>query len=255
MEENKNNRKTRRLPTHFFWILGTFLILLVGFLAIIAALGLNHSYFKVDNYVITGNLTKSNEEIIEGLNLGKDQSIFTLDTDKIEESLMTMGDFESVEVKKVVPDSLKINIVEDKYIGYIQVDNGYLLIGANLLVEEHKEELTDLEKNELFKITGAGYDNLTLGANVSNLEREMKFLNDLKNHVLSTITTEVDFGAENGKVTISIKPETTVVFGDLTETDYKLSLVEKIVADLQAKEISPKEIILDGSPNPVVVTD
>ena len=166
-----------------------------------------------------------------------------------------MGSIESVEVKKVMPDTIKIDIVEDEYIGYIQVDNGYLLVGANLKVEEHVEELSEEEKDSLIKISNASYDVLSIGSDVSSLDREMVFLSDLINHVLRKITTEVDFITETDKVIIKLKPGTIVEFGELKEADYKIALIEKVISDLQSKDISAKEIILDGTPNPIVVTE
>lgn len=248
-------KKKRRVPTHFLWILGTFFILLIGISLIMVILGLNHQYFKVDNYEIKGNVTMTEDQVIEALNIPENISIFTVDLDMVKDQVAKLGAVESVVVKKVMPDTLLIDITEDAYLGYIQVDNGYLLVGANLTVESHVDFLSDEDKEGLIKISNAGYDVLYIGSPVSVLERECEFLDDLTNHVLRTITTEVDFGVENEKATIYLKPGTRVDFGVLSETDYKIALIEKVVSDLQGKGIKAKEIILDGTPNPIVVTE
>lgn len=255
MENQSSKKKKKTLPKNLFWILGTFLLLLVGLTIILGVLGLNHQYFKIDNYVIKGNISHSDEEIIDAMGIDKDQSIFTLKIKDLEDRIITMGGIEDVEVKKVVPDSLVVNIVEEKNIGYVQVDDGYLLVGADLRISEFTDYLTDEEMDKMVKIVGAGYKSLAVGNEVSSLERENQFLQDLLNHVLFTITKEVDFSSENGKALIKIKPDTLVRLGSLSETDYKLSVVEKIVSDLQNKEVNAKEIILDNTPNAVVVTD
>lgn len=253
MAENKV--KKRNLPTSLLWILVTFLILAIGLAVIAVSLGLRHPYFKVDKFEINGNIIKSDEEILEEISSVKDESIFSVKSDQVKATIENMGNIESVEVKKVMPDKLKIDIVEDEYIGYIQVDNGYLLIGANLKVEEHVDNLSEDEKDSLIKISNASYDVLSLGSEFSSLDREVTFLNDLINHVLRKITKEVDFITESDKVILKLKSGTTVEFGELKETDYKIALVEKVISDLQSKDISAKEIILDGTPNPIVVTE
>lgn len=255
MASNNSNKKRRRFPRHLIWILATFLILLVGISLIMVGLGLNHPYFQVDTYIINGNISKSDEEIEEEISGLTSKSIFALDVEEVEAAIHNMGNLESVEVKKIVPDTLSIDIVEDEYIGYIQVDNGYLLIEANLKVEDHVEFIPEEEMDDLFKISNAGYDVLTLSNDVSALDREMTFLKDLINHPLRKITSEVDFGSENGKAIIKLSTGTIVDFGELKETDYKIALTEKIVSDLQSKNVNAKEIILDGTNNPIVITD
>lgn len=255
MENQNREKKKKTLPKNLFWILGTFLLLLVGLTIILGVLGLNHKYFKIDNYVIKGNISHSDEEIISAMDIPANQSIFTLKTKDLEDRIITMGGVEAVEVKKVVPDSIIVKIVEDKNIGYVQVDDGYLLVGADLKISDFTDYLSEEDMDKMVKIVGAGYKSLAVGNEVSSLERENQFLQDLLNHVLFTITKEVDFSSENGKVLIKIKPDTLVRFGSLSETDYKLSVVEKIVSDLQNKEVNAKEIILDNTPNAVVVTD
>lgn len=251
----RNKVKKRNFPTSLLWILVTFLILAIGLAIIAVSLGLKHPYFKVDNFEINGNIINTDEEIISQLDSVKDKSIFSVKTDEVKKNIESLGNIESVEVKKVMPDTIKIDIVEDEYIGYIQVDNGYLLIGANLKVEQHVEELSEEEKDSLIKISNAGYDVLSIGSDVSSQDREMVFLTDLINHVLRKITTEVDFITESDKVIIKLKPGTIVEFGELKETDYKIALIEKVISDLQSKDITAKEIILDGTPNPIVVTE
>lgn len=253
--EDRKKTKKKKKPTSFLWILGTFLVLLLGLAIIAVALGLNHPYFDIDREVVKGNITKTDDEIIDIIGLKDGENIFKFDAKKAEAKLKNEGDYSSVEVKKQLPDTLLIDIVEKETIGYVNVKNGYLLVGADLKIKDYTEDLKDEEKDNLIRIINAGYDELTIGNKVTALSKEEDFLRNLTNHPLASITKEVDFGGEAGKATMLIKPNILVNFGDLKENDYKIALLERVVEDIQKKDIKAKEIILDSTPNPIVVTE
>ncbi len=252
-EEFVKDRDRRR--NVFPWILGTFLVIIVGVSLIALWLGFNHSYFNVDRVDIVGNRLLSDEEFVKELGLTGGQNIFKLKTAEIESKTMEIVGVQEAKAKKILPDQLIINVVEDIDLGFVTVENGFLLVKGDLTVDRFEEKLSPENQKDLIKIIGADYTDLTVGSTISEDRGQLELLRNITDHQLYKITREIDFGKKNGKTHVILDSGTVVELGDLKETDYKLSIVEKIVEDLNKQDIVAKEIILNQGTNPIVVIE
>lgn len=244
-----------RKPRTFLWILTTFFIIALGLSGIGVYLGLSHPYFEIKNLDLSGNRNISYEEIKESLGSYMGENIFSTKTSDVENKLRENPKIVSCEVKKILPNKLKINLVENVDLAYISVDNGYLVVGGDLMINRHEGDLTEEEKDKMIRIMNAGYDTLSIGNKLTSKEDEISFIKSLLDHDLSKYTRELDFGEIENSVKIRVNSETWVSLGDTSDPDYKFSLVESILSDLKSKNVKAKEIILNGTDNPIVVMD
>ncbi|MDO5718009.1 MAG: FtsQ-type POTRA domain-containing protein [Tissierellia bacterium] len=247
----KKNKKSRS----FVWVLSTSVILILGIVVIGIYLGLTHPYFYVDNIEISGNRDISDEEIIETAAIQKNQNIFRMDASKIRTKIQGMDKVLTVKTSKIIPDTIRIEVTEKTDLGYIHVDNGYLIITGDLKIDRHVPELSEEDKDKLIKFSNAGYSTLAIGYKVSNENKEIEFIKALIDQELLKVTDEIDFGSETNELKLRVNHDTIVDFGKIEDIEYKFSLIEKIMVDLKQKGIKAKEIIINHTQNPVVVKE
>ncbi len=69
-------------------------------------------YFNVKKILITGNRYITSEEIREKVGMSYGQNIFVADMDKIEQSVWSLPNIESVVVRRIFPDIIGIRVNE-----------------------------------------------------------------------------------------------------------------------------------------------
>lgn len=245
------NKKSRS----FIWIMGTSILLIGGLILIGLYLGYTHPYFTIDNIVVSGNKVVTDEQIIEAAAVPKDQNILKLDASSITAKVEALDNISNVKTTKVLPDTLKITLTESTDFGYIHVDKGYLIVSGDLVINRHEPELKEKDKSKLIKISNASYSTLAIGYKVSEDKNELEFIRKLIDQELVKVTKEIDFGNKIKDLKMKVNQDTIIDFGKIDDLDYKFSLIEKIMVDLKSKGIKSKEIILNGTSNPVIVTD
>lgn len=75
---------------------------------------------NVKNVEITGNHFVTKEDIIDDNNLTDKTNIWTVNKKKIEENLLENDVIKSVEVKRKLPWTVEINLIEHEHVGYIK---------------------------------------------------------------------------------------------------------------------------------------
>lgn len=247
----QKNKKSRA----FLWILTTSLLLVIGLGLIGVYLSLTHPFFHVEYVDVRGNHALTDEEIVQAIGIPEGQNVFLANTTQMEEFIKPLPGIISVDVKKVLPNSLLVTVVEEFDLGYIDVEDGYLIVGGDLLIKRHEGELPEGTKNRLIKISNARYETLAIDNLVTEDRNEQRFLRDLIDRELYKITREVDFGSEASSVRMVVNSNTIVEYGRPEDNEYKFMLIEKLIVDTREKGLRAKEIILTSGVNPVIVTD
>lgn len=248
----KNESKKGRIFTKFILYL---LIGLVGLVLISTYLGLTHSYFNIDQVTVKGNRVVTDEEIVSAAKLTNRPNIFQYDAKKAQIDVYNLEHIEDAKITKVFPSKVEIQVVEQFDLGYIPVENGFLIVGGDLKISRHEENLSVEQLDKLIRISNAGYSKLSVGNYVSDILAEREFLEDLINQNLLPVTKEIDFGKENDDVKMRVNTNTVIEFGPLANHNYKFMLLEKIMIDLKEKDTKAIEILLNVGDNPVVVTE
>ncbi len=99
-------------------------------------------------------------------------------------------------------------------------------------------------------------EELEAGDNIySTLEESIEeFITYSEQSGLIKLMKYINF-ADNNNIMIELKDGIKVAFGPLNNVKYKLSFLNKILNDIEKKDIKVKQILLNKGDNPIVVTE
>ncbi len=192
----------------------------------------NLPIFNVTNISVQGVENISEEEVISIASAQNVKNIFWLSSNKIEKAVETLPYAKSVEVDKIYPNALNINVLERKPIAYlvynknnyIYIDNeGYVLEVANKPLEDKPF------------VTGVKFENFILG-------EQMQFKNAYTLTKIIAINTNMEkYKLEKYQITIDLLEEfnvkliindITVDIGEFENIDKKMRYLKSILVEL-----------------------
>ena len=109
-----------------------------------------HVGFHLDNIKITGNNIINKEDILKTLQSIKNKNIFNIDLFKIHENLLSNKWVENVEIERILPNTIKIKIIEKKAIAIWQTKFGNSLITKKGEIIFEKKINDEANKNAFF---------------------------------------------------------------------------------------------------------
>lgn len=239
---DKSSKKDKKAKGIFTVPLVLFL-LLASFL-IIAYNVYRHTYFKVSQVYITGNVKKTDEEILTLIGNPVGESIFTYDTGKNEEILMGEKDIKNAQIEKEYPDDISINI-EEIY-PFMEVDykgRTYAIANTGQVLSESYDD------EKLAKLTAIKKEP-EYGQNFTDDKDKLNFLQKLQRSSYARSIEELNLENEDD-IGIIIKG-IQVKFGKLDKLDYKIKLLDSVLKDIDQKDIKAKKIDLTKGQSPVV---
>lgn len=127
MKTRKSNQKqfTRKQKKQLTLL--TFVVLV----ACVAAIMLLTPTFDIKEIRVSGNSVLKQEDIIRNAGILKDENIFSVNLGEIEDNIMSMGYIESVKVKRRLPSTVEIAVVEEVGVAYLKAEEGYVIISAD----------------------------------------------------------------------------------------------------------------------------
>ena len=105
----------------------TFIVLVAS----IAAVMLLTPGFNIKEINVHGNSVLADEEIRRVSGLVTGVNIFGVSLGEAEDNIMSMGYVESVKIKRHLPSTINITVVEEVGVGYIKAEEGYVIITAD----------------------------------------------------------------------------------------------------------------------------
>ncbi len=188
------------------------------------------SFFQLKQIEIDDNKILSEIKIKEFLKLKGNENIFLVTKERIKENLKGIPSIERVIIKRKIPDTLCLKIIERTPIGYCRIDGQLKGVDKEGIIFNYK----DLKK-EIPVILGMVSDKKE-----EKKKAVIKFLQLLENKCHCSISKEIvkirpkDFS----KIVFWMRDGTKVVFGKATSPNInlKLTYLEKVLADLKSKE-------------------
>ena len=107
------------------------LLTVIVLVASIAAIMLLTPGFDIKEIEVRGNSVLKNEEIIRSSGAVTGVNIFGVSLGEIKDNIKSMGYIESVKVKRNLPSTIEITVVEEVGVGYIKAEEGYVIITAD----------------------------------------------------------------------------------------------------------------------------
>ncbi|WP_311537139.1 FtsQ-type POTRA domain-containing protein [uncultured Anaerococcus sp.] len=220
------------------------------FLAFLLGLSINlytHPFMKIQDIYIQGNVITDDTEIIKKLRSPVGKNILLYDYKKSEKELKKLSFIKSARVRKVFPKIISVEITEDFPLYKIK-DKDIYVTNNGLITKDVDKINTD----RLIEIDTNSY-NKEIGQNFTSSETSMNFIKELS--ASSLIGRVSKLNLEN-KLDIGIMiQDIEVKFGDLNNVEYKIKLLNKVLADIKSKGKKVESINLNNGDNPEVVVD
>lgn len=99
--------------------------------ASIAAIMLLTPGFDIKEIEVHGNSVLKDEEIVRSSGIVKGVNIFGVSLSEAKDNIKSMGYVESVKVKRSLPSTVEITVVEEVGVAYIKAKDGYVIITAD----------------------------------------------------------------------------------------------------------------------------
>ena len=159
----------------------------------------------------------------------------------------------SANIKRKLPDTININIEERKRVVQLKMLSNYMLIDN----EGYVLEVSDIRVDELPCFVGFNIENLEPGNNISNDKIGMKLLDFFnEDELIPTISAMNTINYDtNEEINIDLNNSISVAFGPLYNVKYKLRLLDKILNDIEKKQLKCNMIIMNKGENPILVLD
>ncbi|MDD7464560.1 MAG: FtsQ-type POTRA domain-containing protein [Anaerococcus sp.] len=238
------NSKKRDKKNKGIFTIPLFIFLLLASLFIIAYNVYNHSYFKVSQVYVSGNVLTTDEEVLKLVGNPVGKSIFTYDADQSEKLLKEQENIKDAKVIKNYPDDIAIEI--DEIYPYLQAtynNKTYIISNTGEFLEKPKSEgRLVVYKGEIEKPKSGKF--------FTKDKDLLKFIGKIQSYSYGKQIEELNLENKND-IGIIIKG-IQVVFGDLENSDYKLKLLDSVLKDIDQKGIKAKKIDLTKGESPVV---
>lgn len=248
-EKRRKERKPKPPKRKQRWFPYIFALLCV-LIACSGYLLLTHKFFNIKYVRLSGNHNISAKTIVESLG-NVNGNIFLYSAKNAEKKLGELKGVRGARVVKTYPNRISVELEESYWLGRLIKDGKELYIDQDGVIRKS----SDLPiSNVCLPPECEGFSgDLKEGSRVSSDERVIALLNLVMQSGLAPDIRKINFEKLND-IDIIYK-DIAIHFGDLNNLIDKLSTVEAVIKDVEAKKISAVEILLDQGPNPIVVTD
>lgn len=246
--KKSKRKKTRRINKLLLRLVLLFLVVSLTYLSVF-----NTDIFLIKNIQVKGNKNLNKNTIIQGSLCKKGENIFRISREDCEKSIENLSYVKEAKIKRKLPNTIIIQIVEREEIAAIP----YLGALAFIDVEGYVVKIGDKgEKTDLPKVFGLNMDNLVEGnyilANGNSGVQE--FLQGSKEIGLLDRMRYINFTNEKNTM-VELKDKTKIAFGPLNDVKYKLSFLWEILKDIEKKDLKVKQILMNKGDNPIIVVD
>ncbi|HHY77415.1 MAG TPA: FtsQ-type POTRA domain-containing protein [Clostridiales bacterium] len=225
------------------------IFILVLILGISAALLLSSDIFNIKNIYVTGNKTVPKNEIILLSNIQYNQNIFRLNRKKIIKNILHHPKIKAVRMKRVLPSSIALDIIEREGVALIPYLGSYITIDEESVILE----VISLDYNlDLPVIQGITFSDFKLGEELISDNKEklsivMNILKYLKSVEMTEMVETINV-EDTSNIVINSKSNVLFYLGN-NNLDYKIRMAKSILDDLNEKmETGIVDMRHEGSP-------
>lgn len=117
------------------------LLFLVLFAALVLLLREGESYFRVTDIKVVGANEVTAEELVRAGGIKKGNSIFLIRENKVFERITSEYPVvKAIEISRTLPDSIVINVLERKPVGYVMTADGFWMVDREAVCFSNSEE-------------------------------------------------------------------------------------------------------------------
>ncbi len=234
MKKNLTQKQKKRMRRA---IIRRRLLLLLLLVIIVTSICLFTPFFNIKNIKVVGNEVITSEQIIKAAAVPLETNLFRVNTRRAKKAILKIPEIESVKIKRKLFSTLQYNVVETKAVLSFPYLTGFAATNENgrvIAVYDSEEE------RDLLKITGLEIKNAEICEKIS-VQDSITF--DI---IISTIQKLNQKGLlpeirsahfDNlSEVFLYLKDGTKIIFGKTNNLDYKLSVLEQILVQVNRTE-------------------
>lgn len=224
-------------------------MLFIMLISLFAILCLKLSYFNIKVIQVNGSKNISDKDIVNLSNISIGNNIFYIHTTSSINNILSNPYIYSASIKKKLPSTIIIDVIERNAVFYAKYDNKYLVIDSDGIVLQKKD---DIKNMKLVRLDGFDYSKVEVGKPIKDDDKR-------KIDAMTTIGSMIpSSSAVSGMTSVDLTSsvDIKVYFGDLyirlgdaTNIDKK---VNKAVNILQRKELQGAkgyiDVSFDGNP-------
>ena len=233
MKKNKKRINTSKVVIIFSLILIVVIVLYTS---------LNSGIFNSDNIEIEGNKYVESEYIIKALEVNNNKNIFRYNIKDMEEILLNNKYIDKVEIKRLLPNTLKVSIIEKEIVANLYNEEIYCYIDKEgNFIDEIDENNKDNEVITVHIDYNKTDSQEIKFKNEENKKRLLYLLEYIKEEGIYKKIDNIDMTKPNS-INMGTKEDINILLNSDEELKYNISRLAMILADLQNKKQKGGEI-------------
>ena len=217
---------------------------LILIVVIVLYTSLNSGIFNSDNIEIEGNKYVESEYIIKALEVNNNKHIFRYNIKDMEEILLNNKYIDKVEIKRLLPNTLKVSIIEKEIVANLYNEEIYCYIDKEgNFIDEIDENNKDNEVITVHIDYNKTDSQEIKFKNEENKKRLLYLLEYIKEEGIYKKIDNIDMTKPNS-INMSTKEDINILLNSDEELKYNISRLAMILADLQNKKQKGGEIDL-----------
>lgn len=234
MKKNKKRINTSKVVIIFSLILIVVIVLYTS---------LNSGIFNSDNIEIEGNKYVESEYIIKALEVNNNKNIFRYNIKDMEEILLNNKYIDKVEIKRLLPNTLKVSIIEKEIVANLYNEEIYCYIDKEgNFIDEIDENNKDNEVITVHIDYNKTDSQEIKFKNEENKKRLLYLLEYIKEEGIYKKIDNIDMTKPNS-INMSTKEDINILLNSDEELKYNISRLAMILADLQNKKQKEEKLI------------
>lgn len=229
------------------------LVLMLALVTLAVAYVFKSDFFNIDFINIEGEKTLSEETILVASGITIGENLLKVNTKDSKDEIELLSYVKEAEIKYKLPDSINITITERVPVLQVKTLAIYMLIDK----DGQLLEIADKRTEGLPSLVGFNINDIKPGENIKDDELGIKledfFTEDDIIEIIKKINT-INLGTDE-EINIDLNSGIGVAFGYLDNVEYKLRLLDKILLDIEKKQLKCKMIIMNKGENPILVLD
>ena len=235
MKKNKKRINTSKVVIIFSLILIVVIVLYTS---------LNSGIFNSDNIEIEGNKYVESEYIIKALEVNNNKNIFRYNIKDMEEILLNNKYIDKVEIKRLLPNTLKVSIIEKEIVANLYNEEIYCYIDKEgNFIDEIDENNKDNDVITVHIDYNKTDSQEIKFKNEENKKRLLYLLEYIKEEGIYKKIDNIDMTKPNS-INMGTKEDINILLNSDEELKYNISRLAMILADLQNKKQKGGEIDL-----------
>ncbi len=212
-------------------------LLLLLLIAAVISVCLFTPFFNVKTVEVKGNDIVAAEQILEAAAIPENINIFKIRKGSVKRSLLNIPEIDSVKIRRLIPSKVRLEITETKPVMYFSYMTGYVI------TNEKGRVMSIVDTNEglnLLNITGLEIKNAEICKKISVQDTDtfdiiLNTINSLNRVGLLQEIRSCHFD-DMQDVHLYLHDGTKIIFGNLENLDYKLSVLTKVLVQVNRTE-------------------